>query len=224
MPWRKYDAMGNDLSQSSADGFTLLELLLSMAITAIIVGLIFGVFRVGVRAWERGERDIERQQRLRVVLELMKKQIASLTPSTVLMKQGSLIAFEGRENRITLISKLALNPQHRFGDVYSQFIVENSQEGAELFFTEEEAPRVTDPVDVDEKEAKTERRSLLSNMRAVAFQFLKPPDKDTNYDWQSEWDPAVETGLPLAVRISLLDQTDTTPMFVVIPIRSRERW
>ena len=39
-------------------GFTLLELVLAIAILAMVVGVIFGAFRAGISAWQGGERDI----------------------------------------------------------------------------------------------------------------------------------------------------------------------
>ncbi|HEX7533874.1 MAG TPA: prepilin-type N-terminal cleavage/methylation domain-containing protein [Syntrophales bacterium] len=36
-------------------GFTLLELLIALTITAMIVAIIFGALRIGIRAWEKGE-------------------------------------------------------------------------------------------------------------------------------------------------------------------------
>ena len=61
----------------SSSGFTLLELILSLTILSVVLLLIFGALRVGTRAWEKGEKDVEIQQRRRAVLDLIQKQIAS---------------------------------------------------------------------------------------------------------------------------------------------------
>ena len=58
-------------------GFTLLELLISLTILGVIVVIIFGAFRIGIRAWEKGEKDVESRQRQRIVLDLSKQQLAS---------------------------------------------------------------------------------------------------------------------------------------------------
>jgi len=44
-------------------GFTLLELLISLTILSLVTVLIFGAFRMGIRAWEKGERNIDGRQR-----------------------------------------------------------------------------------------------------------------------------------------------------------------
>ena len=38
-------------------GFTLLELMLSLAIMGLVLLIIFGALRVGTRAWEKGEKE-----------------------------------------------------------------------------------------------------------------------------------------------------------------------
>jgi len=54
---------GKASGNAGRDGFTLLELLISMTILAMIVVIIFGAFRVGIRAWEKGEKDLGVRQR-----------------------------------------------------------------------------------------------------------------------------------------------------------------
>ena len=64
-------------------GFTLLELLISLTIVALIVVIIFGALRIGIRAWEKGEKDVDVRQRQRIVLDLIKRQLASTCVSDV---------------------------------------------------------------------------------------------------------------------------------------------
>ena len=62
---------------SISPGFTLLELLISLTIIGLILVIVFGALRIGARAWEKGERDVETHQIQRIVLDNMKRQIAS---------------------------------------------------------------------------------------------------------------------------------------------------
>ena len=71
------------MPRDSSKGFTLLELLISLTIIGLILVIIFGALRIGVRAWEKGERDVESHQRRRVVLGLVKRQFASTYPYRV---------------------------------------------------------------------------------------------------------------------------------------------
>lgn len=57
--------------------FTLLELIVSMAILSVIVVVILSGFRIGTRSWEAGERRAEKNQRLRVVAAQITEEIRS---------------------------------------------------------------------------------------------------------------------------------------------------
>jgi general secretion pathway protein J len=52
-------------------GFTLLEILLAFSVLAMIVVLLAGSLRVGLRAWEAGDRQAALQQETRVIVELV---------------------------------------------------------------------------------------------------------------------------------------------------------
>jgi prepilin-type N-terminal cleavage/methylation domain-containing protein len=57
-------------------GFTLLELLAAMAILAVIVSLLFGVFGQASRAWLQGENRVETFTDARAVLDLMSRELS----------------------------------------------------------------------------------------------------------------------------------------------------
>src|SRR5262249_39689024 len=52
-------------------GMTLLEVLIAVTITAVIAVLLVTSLRVGVRAWETGERRAAGHQEVRAVIELL---------------------------------------------------------------------------------------------------------------------------------------------------------
>jgi len=80
---------------SISSGFTLLELLISLSIVGLILLIVFGALRIGSRAWEKGERDVEAHQRQRIVLGLIKQQLAS----------ASLLEIKDRGPEAVFISK-----------------------------------------------------------------------------------------------------------------------
>jgi general secretion pathway protein J len=212
-------------SHAAASGFTLLELLLSLAITSIIVVLIFGTFRMGIRAWERGERDIEKQQRMRIVLELMRTQLGSLTASATFKKSRNLVAFEGTENRISFISTLALDPAHRGMTVFTQYMIKQTSEGFDLSVAELLPSGRATPVDVNLPE-NTPRTDLLTGVQEISFEYLNRFDSQGAARWQSKWEAVADSKsqvlLPLAVRLRIVDQLHPHPVTVLFPIRSRE--
>ena len=96
-------------------GFTLLELILSLSIVAIIVALGLGGVRLGILTRDVGEQKVDVYQRLRVISEQLKQKLQSTYPVFVNQKDGSalfqkphsskrMLAFEGKSNSIRFVT------------------------------------------------------------------------------------------------------------------------
>ncbi|MGA1867000.1 MAG: type II secretion system protein J [bacterium] len=70
--------MDYNVIHRNENGFTLLELLISISILAMILAIIMGAMRLGSKAWDSGERRIEKYQRVRVVYDLISEDIRSM--------------------------------------------------------------------------------------------------------------------------------------------------
>jgi general secretion pathway protein J len=203
-----------------SSGFTLLELLLSMGITAVIIVIVFGAFRVGLRAWEKGERTAERQQRIRVVAQLVRSQLGSVNAFNTMQAQGKSVTFAGSERQLSFFSAIALVPDHRHGVVFSQLTVESDSDGDSLFLVEILPAAADGVIDTDSIDA-TERVSLLENATSIQFTYLQHVPADGEWRWQSEWLPAENTGLPVAVNLQIDDPAFAAPLSLLIPLRGR---
>lgn len=201
-------------------GFTLLELLLSMGITAVIIVIVFGAFRVGLRAWEKGERTAERQQRIRVVAQLVQSQLGSANAFKTMQAQGQTVTFAGSERQLSFYSAVALVPDHRHGVVFSQLTVESNADGDSLYLVETLPAAAEGVVDADSIDT-TERISLLENATSIRFSYLQQVPSVGEWIWQAEWLPTGNTGMPLAVNLRIDDPAFAAPLSLLIPLRGR---
>ena len=64
-----------------ASGFTLLELMISITILTMILGIILGAMRLGSRSWEVGEKRIDRVQKIRMTHDIISEDIKSILPT-----------------------------------------------------------------------------------------------------------------------------------------------
>ncbi|MBW2050033.1 MAG: prepilin-type N-terminal cleavage/methylation domain-containing protein [Deltaproteobacteria bacterium] len=207
--------------RSSVAGFTLLELLISLSIVGLILIIVFGALRIGSRAWERGERDVETHQRQRIVLELMGQQLASASPQEIRVGEEKPFYFKGDERSVAFTSRVAVLPTNRFGTVFVQYQVGEAEggEGESLSFYEKRALFSGAPKGMDEPEEE-DFLLLIPYMESLRFEYLGPPEgeEEDAPQWQEAWDPETDKGLPLGVRVSLVEKANMPPMRILAPI------
>jgi prepilin-type N-terminal cleavage/methylation domain-containing protein len=66
--------------RSQDPGFSLLELMVAVTLTALLSTAVIASFRMGISSWRRGEDFLGRSQRLSVATKLIQKQIGSANP------------------------------------------------------------------------------------------------------------------------------------------------
>src|SRR5438105_11936635 len=62
------------------DGFTLLEVLVTLAIMGLITGVAFSGLSIAIQSWERGTKKIDELDRRFAVERLLQRQIAQAYP------------------------------------------------------------------------------------------------------------------------------------------------
>lgn len=183
-------------------GFTLLELILSLTILAVIVTIVFGAFRIGVRAWEKGESLIEIHQRYRLVLDRIQRQISSAHAPDK-NDRDRFALFKGDNAGLEFLSRRSLIPGNTAAMVYARYRVSDTQGKPRLLFYEKNRV-LMDAESRSETLADEEFIELIPEMGGFEFEYLKGsviPDKPDETLWQSAWNPENDKGLPRAVRI-----------------------
>lgn len=229
-------------------GFTLLELIIALTVLGVIVTIVFGALRVGVRAWEKGERDIETRQRERIVLDRIARQMASIyLPVDLPPAEAAPYLLRGDAASVEFVSRSAMMPENRAGMVFVRYEVRTDREGdASLWMYEENlARRSPDP---EENEIREEDfRLLLPRAAECGFSYLRVEDPEApglnrkaafdrrggaldpqgfggkEYLWETAWDPEVEKHNPRAVSLSFRAAADSPPIRVISPIPGEER-
>ena len=202
-------------------GFTLLELMLSLAIMGLVLLIIFGALRVGTRAWEKGEKDVAVHQRQRAVLDLLSRQIASACIYEIKMGDDAFY-FKGSEGTMEFVSRSPIVPGSRTGVVYVEYAIQDAEgEGKkQLKLYEKDAGFLKEE---DLKGLRDEDFfTLISGIEDLQFEYLKGGEDKSETDWQASWDPSEEKGLPLAVKIVLNQDEETAPINLIVPVRCQK--
>jgi general secretion pathway protein J len=175
-------------------GFTLIELVLALTIVAVMVTLLFGGLRVGLRAWQRGEERAAVLQHARSVTQLLQESLGGIyayrgradqdTPTDVLLFQGeaerlSFVTVSPPMSLPAAIAFVAVTLSMDAGDAPGLAIREKALPNFNPF--EAVAPNVVDPT-----------------ITAIRFRYLR--DDGT---WEETWDGQDERMVPRAVEVTL---------------------
>ena len=210
-------------SETSA-GFTLLELIISLTIIALVAILVQNGFRLSVSAWEKGESAIEDQQRYRYALEMMQRQLSSSLPhaSSEKVKTESDVVFKGDDVSLEFVSRISLISGDSSGMLRVRYRVEVEDDGKSVLFAEAD---LVDRLGVSAEDEPVEEdwHILLSDIHDFAFDYLAGvPAEDFMEDasfWESSWgDSGERKGLPLALRVRFQADEESMPLYLMVPI------
>lgn len=201
--------------RAHGQGFTLVEVMLAVSILAVVVLLATAALRVGLRAWEVGQRRVDLQQEGRALVELVSEALAGASPY-----QGRLgsspervVLFEGEPEEVRFVTSsppLALDaPAAPFHAVV-------------LGRTGHDALRLIERlVPSDEPFAPGPEHVLSRSVTRFTLAY-----RDESGAWQERWDAREAGGLPAAVRFELAvgGLVRAAPAVVVaLPLRGRTR-
>jgi len=212
----------NGVLLSASFGFTLLELMISLTILGLILLVVFGALRIGVRAWEKGEKDVDKHQRERVVLDLVKAQIASASATEITGKEAEQFRFKGEIDSMAFVSDLPIVPTNKSGMVYVKYIIQPAKggKGHKLMVYEKNMVFVDKDKKMENPD-ESEFFDLIAAAKEIRFEYLQYPENEQEpAEWQEDWDPEKLQGSPFAVRLILQQDEMDFPLTVIARIEA----
>jgi len=173
--------------------FTLVEVMVSLAIMLMIVTVAFAGFRIGLNAWERGNRAVDEMDRRASVERLIRRQLALASRMELLVDKQPVVMFRGSSTRIEFIS------DYSFIDGPADYRKIDYATNNGRFLYGETALFGYVP-----KEQEDVPASTLANFKLVSFEFLTKDEHDV-YSWVHAW--KLGGGVPTAVQVHIDDDT-----------------
>lgn len=197
---------------SAAAGFTLIEVVLALAIFGLIAVLLYGTFFVGQRAVVKGEHEAEMNQRMRTAEDLIGRQLRSAVFYFAHNEDENVPYFIGRVDGVSFVSAA---PQSRGGTGLA--VVTYRVVGRSLVL-EERAAFTPDDLYDPPRDALVENAVVLSDLTTIRFDYLA--HDDTAGAWQPNWDAREEDMMPAAVRLTIegLDFLGGVPWVRQVPL------
>jgi len=158
------------------EGFTLLELLIALAAMVLISMVLGGVLRLGSRAWERGEQQLEIQERSRGLVALLSQELRSAYPYAMADGDKLVHFFQGERGRVRFVS--ALSDPSPAGDASFRVVTLFLEPGRGLFIRS--APLLGRGLP---EEGRASAHLLDSRVQEFHLRYLGPDG------WVSSWEP-----------------------------------
>ena len=195
-------------------GFTLVELLVALALLALLSALLFGGLRMGRAAVTRSEAATEELQRTALGLAVARRELEQANPLPLGNVTDPRIAFAGDAAGVVFVAPpgayLALG-----GDEITWLAIEGGPQGARLVLRYRPLDRQNDRWPPTLERSAMQTVVLLDGLARAEFAYFGRSDPAAGPQWQSAWQDAA--ALPLLIRISVAGGGVTWPDLVVAP-------
>jgi prepilin-type N-terminal cleavage/methylation domain-containing protein len=194
-------------------GFTLLEVILAVFILAVVVLLATTALRVGLRAWEAGQRRADLQQENRALMELVSDTLAGAFPYQGHLGQNPdrFVLFQGERDEVRFVTTA---PPLALDTTVAPF------HAVVLGLKGEDALRLIERlVPTDDPFTPGSERVLSRSISHFALSY-----RDESGVWQDKWDGRDAGGLPTAIRFELAvgRRTEAAPAVIIdMPLGKR---
>lgn len=174
-------------------GFTLLEILLALAIVGALVAIAFGGLRIGVSAWSQGQERAEAHEHARGLTAVLQRTLGAAYPYRASLGQNPdpVLLFRGTASRLEFVTQAAAFPTPVPVAFTATVVTMDVGDPPALAIEQRVLPN-RDPF--------TEARTALRDptVVAVALRYLNDDGA-----WVETWDAEEEQALPQAVQITL---------------------
>jgi prepilin-type N-terminal cleavage/methylation domain-containing protein len=188
-------------------GFTLLELMVALVLTALLTLVAYGSLSLSLKAVRRGQAATERLQELRVGQSILERSLSSTVPGTL----GNQHYFAGDPGQIKFFTLVPLEA-HSLGGIYHWRIYLKQEASGQVDLAVEQTRNVNwyrDPEGVEV------RQTILHHLTSVHFAYGRGTEE------VQTWEAKRDAGLPDWVKV-YLTQSDHQSQVLLIPIHVSE--
>lgn len=157
-------------------GFTLMEMLVSLSMFAILLALLSQFLFNGIRLWERNDRAYQRQHQLKVIYQTIDNDLSGMLAGCFL-PEGALTGEETELHFWKESEKLGAYQVHYRFEQWEKKVYRSTN----IFGGE------------------TEEEVWLTGIKAWEFNFYDPESEN----WLFDWEPDMKWKLPALVRIAV---------------------
>lgn len=183
-------------------GFTLLELLIGLALLGFIMALLFGGFRLAVDSWDAVETHAQRTADDHATLAFVRRVLGSAQPLRLARLPEQPLAFAGQPDRVVLVAPLTEQVGPRtIALAIDRQTGEGSATSPALRLVLREGPPPYAAGDLLDPLAAVGDRTLIGDLQDADFAFFGAARPGEPARWHAVWGNAAQ--LPALIRMRL---------------------
>lgn len=193
-------------------GFTLIEVVLAMAITALVMVLLYSALRVGYRSEERGSKKQQLSQRIRASTDRLAWLIAGAYPYKMLRRdkedrKEDRVLFEGDSDSLLMVttSVEAFSDDLADRDGLKVILIAVGEKG----LSASEAPFINYEEDLPPELVEY---VFEPEAESIRFEYMDAGEDGDEKLWSDTWSTEDTNYLPVAVKATLTIKVDGEPM------------
>jgi general secretion pathway protein J len=202
-------------------GFTLLELLISLTLLGMMLVLLFGGLRLGVRSWDSVQKQVDNLNSVRSVESFLRREMERVYPYRWKGVPGQPYAFWGDRHKVNFVAPLP--SRMGVGGLYIIALeLEQTSHGRRL--TWRYGPVDSQMKDFSALEQIQEMVLVGAELNAVDDIWLSYFGRDTDGaapHWVDHWDRVATMPLLIRIQVRFADGSEW-PDFVVAPMLNTE--
>jgi general secretion pathway protein J len=218
-----------ELGRRPDPGFSLIEMLIAVTLVAVMAVALWAVLRISISSWSRGSEEIDANQRHRSILDLVKKQMASIygliAPVDPQAASAIYPIFVGNPTSVRFVSLNSMRFQDNPGLTMVAYDVVADREGG-YSLTEREQQYLGLDDGSDSLFGREDRGStrIFDNLDSFAFEYFDLGGGDLPARWVKEWNGRLSGRLPGAISMTMVSRDARAGLLnrqVVIPILAK---
>jgi len=181
-------------------GFSLVELVVAVALTALTSLLLLNLYDMGIRAWRINQAHISQQESLTRINTALRTVLANIYPMAD-RSAKHLVNFRGAPREMSFFARLTTANNGAMSKVVLRFAEENRQ--ISLFVD------WSNPTDSTKKSSSL----LAKNLRIGEFSYFRGGEEQSG--WRADW--ISQETLPDLIQIKIASSTLSWPPIIVHP-------
>ena len=196
-------------------GFTLIEVMIGLALLGLILSLLFAGLRFAGRGSDAVETASERANRMRIADGLLRRELAAVYPYRWKKTADFRLAFDGAHDAIRFVSGTAPRAGQGGLQMVELRLDETEAEGRRLTMRR----RIPDPEqrDFDGLE-KADEMVLLEGLEDAAFQYYGADTPTGRPSWRDKWEDPQRLPRLVRIRLQFADSAAWPEMVVALRV------